>query len=197
FIWHVTLSVLGLALLAVAFITAALYLLQFRELKSKRFGQVFRLFPPLERLDRLNHVALVAGFPALTLGVLLALGYAVRYAGGMHVDPAQIVWGSFTWVVLGSAVWMRVVRHWAGRRGLAVHVQPHRILPRRTERLDGRDGLGHLGRAPRCRSQCQRVRLLPARPRGGAPSLPRLGGPRLDDPRRVADPGPGARGVGS
>ena len=61
-------------------------------------------------------MALVAGFPALTLGVLLALGYAVRYAGGMHVDPAQIVWGSFTWVVLGSAVWMRVVRHWAGRR---------------------------------------------------------------------------------
>jgi ABC-type transport system involved in cytochrome c biogenesis permease subunit len=116
FILHVTLSVLGLALLALAFIAAALYLLQFRELKSKRFGQVFRLFPPLERLDRLNHVSLVAGFPALTLGVLLAIGYAVRYAGGMHVDPAQIVWGSFTWVVLGGAVWVRVVRHWAGRR---------------------------------------------------------------------------------
>jgi ABC-type transport system involved in cytochrome c biogenesis permease subunit len=116
FILHVTLSVFGLALLALAFIAAALYLLQFRELKSKRFGQVFRLFPPLERLDRLNHVSLVAGFPALTLGVLLAIGYAVRYAGGMHVDPAQIVWGSFTWAVLGWEVWVRVVRHWAGRR---------------------------------------------------------------------------------
>ena len=116
FILHVTLSVLGLALLALAFISAALYLLQFRELKAKRFGQVFQLFPPLERLDRLNHVALVAGFPALTIGVLLAVGYAVRYAGGLHVGPAQIVWGSFTWVVLGWEVWIRVVRHWAGRR---------------------------------------------------------------------------------
>ncbi len=116
FILHVTLSVLGLALLALAFVSAALYLLQFRELKAKRFGQVFQLFPPLERLDRLNHVALVAGFPALTLGVLLAVGYAVRYAGGMHAAPAQVVWGLFTWVVLGWAVWARVVRHWAGRR---------------------------------------------------------------------------------
>jgi ABC-type uncharacterized transport system permease subunit len=116
FILHVTLSVLGLALLALAFISAALYLLQFRELKAKRFGQVFQLFPPLERLDRLNHVALVAGFPALTVGVLLALGYAIRYAGGMRADPAQLVWGSFTWVVLGWTVWVRVVRHWAGRR---------------------------------------------------------------------------------
>jgi len=122
FILHVTLSVLGVALLALAFITAALYLLQFRELKSKRFGQVFRLFPPLERLDRLNHVSLVAGFPTLTLGVLVAVGYAVRYAGGLHVDPAQVVWGSFTWVVLGSAVWVRVVRHWAGRRAAVASI---------------------------------------------------------------------------
>jgi len=116
FILHVALSVLGLALLALAFITAALYLLQFRELKARRFGQVFQRFPPLERLDHLNRVALIAGFPALTLGVLLALGYAARFAGGVHVGKAQIVWGIFTWVVLGWAAWVRVVRHWAGRR---------------------------------------------------------------------------------
>jgi ABC-type uncharacterized transport system permease subunit len=116
FILHVTLSVLGLALLALAFVSAALYLLQFRELKAKRFGQVFQLFPPLERLDRLNHVALVAAFPALTLGVLLALGYAVRFAGGVHVEPAQVVWGTFMWAVLGAGVWGRVVRGWVGRR---------------------------------------------------------------------------------
>jgi ABC-type uncharacterized transport system permease subunit len=114
FMLHVALSVLGLALLALAFFSAALYILQFRELKAKRFGHVFQLFPPLERLDRLNLVALVAGFPALTIGVLLAVGYALR--AGMHVDPAQLVWGSFTWVVLGWTVWVRVARHWAGRR---------------------------------------------------------------------------------
>src|SRR2546425_8428429 len=111
---HITLSVLGLALLALAFIAAALYLLQFRELKAKRFGPVFRLFPPLERLDQLNHLALVLGFPTVTLGVLL--GFGVRYAGGASVDAAQVVWGMLTWAVLGWAVGVRVVRHWAGRR---------------------------------------------------------------------------------
>ena len=63
-----TLSVLGSALLALAFVSAALYLLQFRELKTKRFGQVFQLFPPLERLDRLNYGALAIAFPALAAG---------------------------------------------------------------------------------------------------------------------------------
>src|SRR2546430_16629968 len=72
--------------------------------------------PPLERLDQLNRFALLVGFPTLTLGVLLALGYGARFSGGLHVAKAQIVWGMFTWVVLGWAVWVRVVRHWAGRR---------------------------------------------------------------------------------
>ncbi len=113
-ILHITVSVLGLAMLALAFIAAALYLLQFRELKAKRFGQVFRLFPPLERLDQLNHLSLVLGFPTVTLGVLL--GFGVRYAGGASVDAAQVVWGMLTWLVLGWAVGVRVIRHWAGRR---------------------------------------------------------------------------------
>ena len=118
-ILHIALSALGLALMALAFIAAALYLLQFRELKARRFGQVFLLFPPLERLDQLNRFALVAGFPALTIGVLLALGYGLRFSsggGGLQVAKAQLVWGIFTWVVLGGAVWVRVVRRWEGRR---------------------------------------------------------------------------------
>lgn len=122
FILHVALSALGLALMALAFIAAALYLLQFRELKSRRFGQVFQLFPPLERLDQLNRFALVAGFPALTLGLLFALGYGVRFSGGLHLAKAQLVWGIFTWVVLAWAVWVRVVRHWGGRRAAVASI---------------------------------------------------------------------------
>jgi len=126
FVLHVALSALGLALMALAFIAAALYLLQFRELKARRFGHVFQLFPPLERLDHLNRFALVAGFPALTLGLLLALGYGARFSDGgvgvLHVAKAQLVWGVFTWVVLGWAVWVRVVRHWAGRRAAVASI---------------------------------------------------------------------------
>lgn len=117
---HVTLSVLGLALLALAFVSAALYLLQFRALKTKRFGHVFQLFPPLERIDRLNQVALATGFPALTIGVLLGLG--VRVAEGVAVGQAQVVFGMFTWVVLAWAVWVRAVRHWAGRRAAVASI---------------------------------------------------------------------------
>src|SRR2546421_11298047 len=99
-------------MLALAFIAAALYLLQFRELKAKRFGQVFRLFPPLERLDQLNHLSLVVGFPTVTLGVLL--GFGVRYAGGVSVGAAQVGWGMLMGVGLGGGGGVGGGRGWAG-----------------------------------------------------------------------------------
>lgn len=112
---HVSLSGLGVALLTVAGAAAALYLVQFRQLKTKRFGQVFQFFPPLDQLDRLNRTALVVGFVTLTFGALLAVGYEVRFAGAAPVNPPMVVWGMFTWGVLGWAVWARIVRRWSGR----------------------------------------------------------------------------------
>src|SRR2546426_63374 len=113
---HTPLGVVGLALRALALTRAALSLLHSGGPRAKRSGPFFPPCPPLERLDSLNRSALGAGFPALTAGVLLAVGYTVRFAGGIHVDKAQVVWGLFTWLVVGAAGWLRGVRHWAGRR---------------------------------------------------------------------------------
>lgn len=116
FILHVGLSFLGVALLAIAFAAAALYVLEFRELKARHFGPVFQLLPPLERLDRLNHVALIAGFGALTGGVLLALGHAWGSGLELRFALSQVVWGTLTWLVLAWAVWARVARRWSGTK---------------------------------------------------------------------------------
>src|SRR5256714_14480726 len=113
-ILHITVSILGLAMLALAFIAAALYLLQFRELKAKRFGQVFRLFPPLERLDQLNHLSLVVGFPTVTLGVLL--GFGVRYGGGGAGGAREGGGGVVMWLVFRLAAGDRRVQRSEGRR---------------------------------------------------------------------------------
>lgn len=116
FVLHVTLSFVGLAMLAMAFAAAALYLVEHRELKSRRFGAVFRLFPALEQLDRVNHRALLAGFAAVTVGTVLALGYTLEYPSGVVVDRAKVIWGVLTWLVLAVAAWLRVARAWHGQR---------------------------------------------------------------------------------
>lgn len=119
---HVASSLLGLALLAVAFVAAALYVLQHRALKQRRFGVIFQFFPPLEQLDRLNHLALLAGFPALTAGILLAVGVASRAGTGLGVTPAHLGWGLASWAVLGGIAVLRLLGRLRGRRAAVASI---------------------------------------------------------------------------
>src|SRR5206468_8578877 len=66
---HIVLSFIGIAAYATAAAAGTMYLVARRELKSGRFGAIFRFFPPLDTLDRVNHLASIAGFLGLTLGV--------------------------------------------------------------------------------------------------------------------------------
>jgi ABC-type uncharacterized transport system permease subunit len=72
---HIGLSFVGIAAFATAAAAGTMYLVQRHELKSRRFGALFRFFPPLATLDRVNHFAAIAGWLGLTLGVVLAGSY--------------------------------------------------------------------------------------------------------------------------
>jgi ABC-type uncharacterized transport system permease subunit len=92
---HIALSFVGIAAFGTSACAGAIYLVQRRELRSRRFGALFRLFPPLETLDRVNHVAVVTGWLTLSLGIALAIGYAITYR---RVDVAEVVWGTAAWL---------------------------------------------------------------------------------------------------
>jgi HemX protein len=110
---HIVLSFIGIAAYATAAAAGTMYLVARRELKSARFGAIFRFFPPLETLDRVNHVASIAGFLGLTLGVGLAAAYSFQYHA--LVVP-QIIWGVGAWIGVSALALGRVLRGWQARR---------------------------------------------------------------------------------
>jgi ABC-type uncharacterized transport system permease subunit len=110
---HIALSFVGIAALATAGAAGALYLVERRELKERRFGRVFRLFPPLETLDRVNHLASVIGWVGLTLGMLLAASYAVAYG---LADGPRIAWGILAWCAASVVAMGRLLGGWRARR---------------------------------------------------------------------------------
>lgn len=110
---HIALSFIGIAAFGTAAVAGVMYLFERRELKSGRFDAVFRLFPPLATLDRVNHRAALAGWLGLTVGVVLAVSYALEY-GGMR--PDQIVWGIAAWLAVSGVALGRVVRGWQAHR---------------------------------------------------------------------------------
>jgi HemX protein len=107
---HVLLAFVGYAGLAVSFAAGLLYLLQFRELKTKHLGRVFRFFPALPTLDRLGGLGVAVGFPALTLALLLGWAWTVRFQQTFAAGNPQVIWGVLTWFALGAVLALRSVR---------------------------------------------------------------------------------------
>ena len=110
---HIALSFIGLAAFGTSAAAGAIYLLERRELRSRRFGALFRLFPPLETLDRVNHVGVVAGWLSLSLGIALAIGYALTYRG---VGMAEVVWGTAAWLSVTMLTVGRLMGGWRAHR---------------------------------------------------------------------------------
>ncbi len=114
---HIALSFAGFAAFATAGAAGAMYLVERRELKGRRFGAIFRFFPPLATLDRVNHVAALAGWIGLTLGVVLAGAYSLSF---QESDALKLTWGAGAWAAATTVAVGRVVGGWQARRAAAV-----------------------------------------------------------------------------
>ena len=110
---HIALSFVGIAAFATAAAAGCMYLVERRELKSRRFGAIYRFFPPLATLDRVNHVAAIAGWLGLTLGVVLAVTYSVAYR---ELSVPKVVWASGAWLAVTGIALGRMIGGLQARR---------------------------------------------------------------------------------
>ena len=108
FAFHVTLAFFGLCGFAVAFAAGLLYLVQFRELNSKRLGRLFQFTPPLATLDRLVRMGLVCGLTTFTLALVLGWAWTVSFRNSLdHTNP-KVIWAVLTWIIFVFALGSRV-----------------------------------------------------------------------------------------
>ena len=116
-VWvHVTLSMLGTVGFAVAFAAGLMYVIQDGLLKSKQFNVLYTKLPPLDFLDHLNQLAIVTGFPLLTLGIITgALSAEVARGAYVNWNPEQI-WALVTWVFYFVVLLGRMTVGWRAKR---------------------------------------------------------------------------------
>ncbi len=119
---HAGVAVMAYGFLALAFCGGLMYLLQERELKSKKFGFFFSRLPSLEALDQLNNHCLTVGFGFLTLGIITGSVWA-RQAWGTywHWDPKE-TWSLITWFLYAAQIHQRFTWGWRGRRAAVMSI---------------------------------------------------------------------------
>ncbi len=107
---HVSVTLLGEAFFAVAFVSSLLYLGADTEEKK-------------ERLDALSYRAVAVGFPLFTLGGLVfGMVWAYRAWGRYWAWDPKEVWSLITWCVFALYLHTRIVMGWKGKRSAIVAI---------------------------------------------------------------------------
>jgi len=110
---HVSITLLGEAFFAVAFITSLMYLAAAAQ--AKRGGKPGGLLP--EKLDNISYRCIAVGFPLFTLGgLVLGMVWAYKAWGTYWSWDPKEVWSLITWFVFALYLHTRLVMGWKGRR---------------------------------------------------------------------------------
>jgi cytochrome c-type biogenesis protein CcsB len=115
---HVSVTLLGEAFFAVAFITSIMYLVADSQ-KRKRIKSGL----PSEKLDSVSYRCIAVGFPLFTLGGLVFGMVWAFYAWGRYWswDPKE-TWSLITWFFFALYLHTRIVMGWKGRRSAIVAI---------------------------------------------------------------------------
>lgn len=121
-IWHVGFVFFAYCAFALAGLTGFLYLIQEKELKSKRLTFMHFSLPSLATLEALSATLIGWGYPALTLGIVLGAIWS-RVVWGAYVLPdPKLIWAFLTWIFYTCLLVGRWVWGWRGRRNAVLTV---------------------------------------------------------------------------
>jgi cytochrome c-type biogenesis protein CcsB len=113
---HIMSIFLGYTAFLLTFVAAVMYLIQERELKSKKPRAFYYRLPSLNLCDELYSRSLLAGLPFLTLGILTGFIWASRaWKGPWELDP-KILASMVTWLIYLVLFSTRLSGLWRGRR---------------------------------------------------------------------------------
>jgi len=115
---HVSVTLLGEAFFAFAFITSILYLVaDAKENKGKNPGL------SAEKLDSVSYRCIAIGFPLFTLGGLVfGMIWAYKAWGSWWSWDPKETWSLITWFVFALYLHTRIVMGWKGRRSAYIAI---------------------------------------------------------------------------
>ena len=113
---HISLATLGVGVFALASALSAIYLVEERALRRKRFDTLaFKdKGAPLEALDRLSHRLIWVGFPIFTVALVLGAIWVSKL--GESLDRPEYPLAAVTWIFYAALLVVRQVYGWRGRR---------------------------------------------------------------------------------
>ncbi|HHV65464.1 MAG TPA: c-type cytochrome biogenesis protein CcsB [Peptococcaceae bacterium] len=109
---HVGTAIISYSAFALSFCLAIMYLI-----KEKAKGADFPgILPPLEKLDKLQHLAIIVGFSFLSLVLITGAIWAEEVWGKWWSWDPKETWALITWLIYAAYLHCRQRRNWKGKK---------------------------------------------------------------------------------
>ncbi|HSD90203.1 MAG TPA: cytochrome c biogenesis protein CcsA [Kofleriaceae bacterium] len=120
---HISLATVGVGIFALAGALSAIYLAEDRALRRKKFDALaFKdRGAPLEKLDRLAHRLVWAGFPIFTVSLILGAIWVSRL--GESLSRIEYPLAVVTWAAFATLLVARSIYGWRGRRAAVLTLE--------------------------------------------------------------------------
>ncbi len=120
---HIGSFFLSLGLMAMAFSAGLLFLYMDKKIKNKdRLSTFAKDLPSLNAFDRVNHVAVMAGLPLYTLGMLSGFIWGrMQWGRVLTWDPKELV-SLVVWFLFALLFHHRLMLGWRGRKAAKLAV---------------------------------------------------------------------------
>jgi cytochrome c-type biogenesis protein CcsB len=113
---HIAFALVGDAMFAIAALAGVMYLMQERQLKTKKMNMFYYILPSLEISDKINYKCLTFGFPMLTIGMITGAIWANSAWGTYWSWDPKETWSLITWFVYAAMLHGRLTVGWRGRK---------------------------------------------------------------------------------
>lgn len=110
---HASLSLLGYGAWGLAGVSGVMYLVQERQLKSRRLRGLFMRLPSIEQLDVINYRLLLVGFALLLAGTACGFVLGLEF---LTKDVLKTVWTLLVVAVYGALIGARLTYRLRGRK---------------------------------------------------------------------------------
>lgn len=112
---HVSSAMLGYSALAISAVYGGLYLMMYHEIRSNKFGIVYRKLPDLQTLEKLSYASIILGFVFLTIAILIGYVWLPKTIDDFSYTDPKLIITDIVWVIYFVALVSRKAMRWTGR----------------------------------------------------------------------------------